>query len=434
MLKGTPLANSRIETAQAVAPPHAPIPRILCAAMALQFAAGGAVIPFITLLLRDRGLDFAHVSQIFLASSASLLVFPFLWGMLADRWVPLNRLFTALNLLAALALVGLAAQGSFAGSLAAFTIFVACLSPMLMLINALGFHHLPNPGMQFGWLRAWGSMGWIVPFLPISLLAWRDGDLHFTLWLGAALCLAMAIFSFWLPHTPPGGGRNILGKPSRDAYRSAIKGLLGNPNYLVLLAAMFLVAGGYSLLTYYSPPLLEEVGVPRPWIGPIQGIGVVSEIILLPCQAWLIRRWNYTTIILSGCLALFARHVLFALSASPWVLSLSYPLAGMVIVFFHMGASVLVNVMAAREVRATAQTLLVFFGSGLGPMFANWAAGRIAGHFQNQLRPVFLFASVLAACAALLILLRGRQLNHGSRARNTAIPEVDAAENAEYLH
>src|SRR5712691_10494120 len=99
------------------AQPTPPLPRVLCAAMAVQFAAGGAVIPFVTLLLRDRGLDFAHVSQIFLASSASLLVFPFLWGMLADRWVPLNRLFTALNLLAALALVRLAGQTSFAGSL-----------------------------------------------------------------------------------------------------------------------------------------------------------------------------------------------------------------------------------------------------------------------------------------------------------------------------
>ena len=89
MLKETPLPDTGLSAVEAVAPPPRDrLPRILCAAMALQFAAGGAVIPFITLLLRDRGLDFAHVSQIFLASSASLLVFPFLWGMLADRWVP----------------------------------------------------------------------------------------------------------------------------------------------------------------------------------------------------------------------------------------------------------------------------------------------------------------------------------------------------------
>ena len=92
-------------------------------------------------------------------------------------------------------------------------------------------------------------------------------------------------------------------------------------------------------------------------------------------------------------------------------LSAAIVLAGMVIVFYHMGVSILVNAMAATEVRSTAQTLLVFFGSGLGPMCANWMAGRLTGHFGNSLRPVFFFAVALAALAALLIAVRGRQLN-----------------------
>src|SRR5438270_9531058 len=83
---------------------------VLCAAMLVQFAAGGAVIPFVTLVLRDRGLDLSRISQVFLASSATLLVFPFLWGMLADRYVPLNRLFTILNVCAGAVLIGFAQQ------------------------------------------------------------------------------------------------------------------------------------------------------------------------------------------------------------------------------------------------------------------------------------------------------------------------------------
>src|SRR5258708_26503049 len=78
--------KSESEIAIAPGPPAAmavvpALPPVLCAAMALQFAVGGAVIPFVTLLLRDRGLDFSHISQIFLASSGTLLVFPFLWGL-----------------------------------------------------------------------------------------------------------------------------------------------------------------------------------------------------------------------------------------------------------------------------------------------------------------------------------------------------------------
>jgi len=388
------------------------LPRVLSAAMALQFAVGGAVIPFVTLLLRDRGLDFSHISQIFLASSGSLLLFPFLWGLLADRYLPLNRLFTMLNLFACAALVLFATQRPFDGVLVAFALFIGCLNPMFSLINALSFHHLANPREQFGLLRAWGSLGWIVPFLPISLwLLWTNQTrLDFVLYLGIGLSFLMAALSLRLPHTPPGARGKRLGGVTSGVYLPAMKRLLRDPNYLVALASMFLVAGSYSIMMYYSPPLLEDMGVPRLWIGPVQSIGVLSEIALFQWQPMLIRRWNYTTILLIGCLALLCRQIIYSTVDSPCILSLSYPLAGMVIVFYHMVLSVFVNAIAGPEVRATAQTLLVFFGSGLGPMFANWAAGRLAAHFNNSLRPIFLFAAALAALATLLIAIRGRRL------------------------
>src|SRR5947209_7760024 len=259
--------------------------------MALQLAAGGAVIPFVTLILRDRGFDFAHISQIFLTSSAALLVSPFLWGMLADRFLPLDRLFVIMNLLACGALGFFACQTSFLGVLLSFTVFIACLSPTFSLINALGFHHLPNPRKQFGFLRAWGSLGWIVPFLPISL--WmvhvQATQLSFVLYIGMALCLAMALFSFWLPHTPPGARRKAADDAPKAEYLPALKRLVHDRNYLVLLVSMFLVAGSYSLLTYYSPPFLQDMAVARVCIGPIQALGVVCEIIFFQWQPVLIR-------------------------------------------------------------------------------------------------------------------------------------------------
>src|SRR5260221_183530 len=397
------------------------LPRVLCVAMAVQLGVGGAVIPFVTLLLRDRGLDFSQISQILAASSASLLIFPFLWGMLADRFVPLNRLFTLLNLLAFITLAIFASERNFIGLLVSFTLFGACLNPTFTLINALSFHHLPNPREQFGLLRAWGSLGWIVPFLPISLWMAHANQtrLDFVLYLGMGLCLAMVVMSFWLPHTPPGGRSTEERIAAHGTYLPAVKRLVRDPNYLVVLVSMFLVAGSYSLHMYYAPPFLEDMGVPRLWIGPIQGIGVGSEIIFFQYQPVLIRRWNYPAVVLIGCGALLARQLIYSLSASPWVLSLSYVLAGAVIVFYRMGVSVLVNAMAGPEVRATAQTLLVFAGSGLGPMFANWAGGRLASQFGNSLRPLFLFAAGLAALATLLIAVRARHLNrpeaHGPR-------------------
>src|SRR5947199_346862 len=120
--------------------------------MLLQFAVGGSVVPFVTLLLRDRGLGMGQIGVIFAGAAAMLLV---------------------------------------------------------------------RPG---------------------------HSDLTFTVWTGAVLCVAMAALAFFLPHTPPGAAGT---DPRRLAYGPAVKLLVHDANFLVLLAGMFLVSGSYSVLSYY---------------------------------------------------------------------------------------------------------------------------------------------------------------------------------------
>jgi MFS family permease len=392
---------------------EAVIPRSLYWAMIVQFAIGGAVLPFVSILLRDRGLEFSQISRIFFASSSTLLFFPFLWGLLADRFIPMNRLFVLLNLVAFVALAVFAIQKTFWGLLVSFTVFVACFQPTLTLINALSFHHLRSPREQFATLRAWGSVGWIIPSLPIYIWLARSKtpELDFALYLGIGLSLIMAVIAMFLPHTPASARTIGVDLSKALGYWPAVKRLVRDPNYITILASFFLMAASSSILIYYSPPFLEDLGIKRSWLGPIQCIGVVLEVVLFPWLPGFIARWRYAASILLGCACLLGRHLLFAYSDNPWLLSASYLLAGMVIVFYNIGLSILVNAIASLEVRATAQTLLVFFGSGMGPMFANWAAGLLAPHSGDSLRPVFLFAAALAGLATLLILLRSTKLN-----------------------
>jgi predicted MFS family arabinose efflux permease len=296
--------------------------------------------------------------------------------------------------------------------------FTALFNPTMMLINPLCFQHLENPREQFGLLRAWGSFGWMVPSLPIYLwLAWRGGgDLTFVLILGIALCLVMAGMSLWLPHTPPGAvhgaGQPSAGVP-RLIYGPALKKLLSNANYMVILLAFFLISASFCLYVFYAPLHLEASGLDRAWIGPVQCVGVIVEIILFRWRSFFLHRHRYSITIAIGALALVLRHLVFAYVDILWLLVASYLLVGVVIVFFHIGASLLVNAIAGPEVRSTAQTLLVLCGSGLGPVFSNLVVGYLTRDAGKDLHTVFLFAALLAALAALLILSRGRKLDAG---------------------
>jgi MFS family permease len=383
----------------------------------MQYAACGAVLPFVSMWLRDRGLSYGQFSDILLAAASVALIFPFLWGMLADRFIPLNRLFIFINLLACAALCFLAAQTGYAGLRTAFVLYTLCMYPMFNLINAFGFHHLKNPEREFSGLRAWGSFGWIVPCLPISLwVAFHPQvGLDFTLFMGMGICAGMALLALFLPHTPPGARRRHDPNGQHPAYLPAVRQLLHNPNYLVVLVSMFLISGSFALVTFYSPPFLEGLGMKRQWIGPAQAIGAAFEIVLFQLQPVLIRRWNIVRTIVLGCLALVVRNLMFGMCSNIWALAFSYLLSGTLVVFYHIGISVLVNAVAGGAVRATAQTLMAISSQGLGPMFAYWMAGRLAGVFGDNLRPVFLFATGLAMLATLLIITCSRSLLQASR-------------------
>ena len=379
--------------------------------MLCQFAVGGAVIPFAGLLLRERGLSYAEASQVFALSSSMLLVFPFLWGIVADRLVPIDRLFTVLNVLAVGAMIVLYQQWSYTGLLIGFLLFYSCYHPTFTLINALCFHHLESPEQQFGKVRAWGSIGWIVPSLPIYFwLVWRpEAELGFVLFIGIAAAMAMTLVTFVLPRTSvEGRPEKASGQPKEGThYWRDIKVLMRNGNYVSILISFFLISGSFSLLTYYSPPYLASLGMSRQWIGPIQCIGVVIEILIFPFLRLLLVRWGYRRCLVFGALCLVVRHLLFAYSDSLWLLSTSYVFAGLLIVFFHIGASILVNELATNAVRASAQTLLVLLGSGMGPLFTNWGVGFLLGDDGSDLSPVFLFAAGLALLAAAVIFSRG---------------------------
>ena len=393
-------------------PPDNPPPRSLVWAMVLQYAAGGAVYPFITLLLRDRGFTVGEISLVLLSGSAALLVSPFFWGMLADRFVPLNRLFGIMNGLALVALIAFWPQTRLPGVLLTLTAFFACYQPAPMLVNALSFRHLADPLEQFAALRAWGSFGWVLPSLPVFLwLAARPGaDFEFVVWLSAGLCLAMMAVSFALPHTPPGATHKTEPGTTRLGYWAGLRLLLRNPSYLVVLGSFLLVSASFAIQAYYSPPRLEDLGMARAWIGPAQSIGVIWEILLFRWRSIIVNRLGYSGSVLIGCLALVARQLLFAYADNLWVLAASYLLVGTTVVLYHIGVSLLVEAIAGQEVKSTAQTLLVLCSSGVGPMFANVAVGRLAPGNHPDLSGVFLFAAALAALATLLILMRGRKL------------------------
>jgi hypothetical protein len=244
--------------------------------------------------------------------------------------------------------------------------------------------------------------------LPIFFyLAWRPvANYEFIVYLTMGLCLLMVLTSFSIPHTPPGSAKT-QGDGPKLSYFQALKRLVHNRGYLIVLASYFLVSASFCIQSYYSPPRLCDLGLNRAWIGPAQCIGVVAELICFYYRKPILQFTGYAGSVLIGSGVLLLRQFMFALMGSlPWLLA-SYVLVGMTVVFYYIGITIVIDHLAAKEVKATAQSLMLLCSSGVGPLFANWTVNRIVGGVGGGLTHVFWFAAALAG-GALLVLWLGR--------------------------
>lgn len=383
----------------------------LALGLALQFAIGGAFLPFMFLHFLDSGLSYPEIGRIYVGIAITNTTMPIVWGMVADRLVPVNRLIVALHVLGGLSMLLLTVVDSFPGILLATVLWFGFSGSTNALFNALCYHNLSSPRAEFGRLRLWGSVGWMLPSVPIWWWLSRSGsgDLFSALYLAAALEGLFVFLALVLPHTPPraqvgkGHGAGLVAAHGVGTFRRSLSRLLFRPGYLVLLLIVFLMFWSLSIVFSYSPDHLERSGVARAWIGPIQCLAPLVEVPLFLGLPAVLRRLGFHGTIAVGALAIVARQLVFATSDEPLLLTGTYALVGVGVVYYLITVSLLVDDMAEPGVRATAQTLVLFAGQGLGTMIGQLCSGWLADRYAPELGPVFAVGGAVAAVAILLL-------------------------------
>jgi len=364
--------------------------------MAVQFASGGALYPFFTPYLASQGLDVVEISLVALATACTACVMPFVWGAIADRWIAANRLIVALHLAGAFVLVAAGRFEHVVWLVVMFALYSGVQQPTIPLVSALSYHALENPAREFGKLRLWGSIGWMLPSLPIYVwLAWNnDRSLDVVIWLTAGLHFTIVALAPLWPHTPP------VGRRSSD-FRADVRALIHTPGFVRLLVVTFFTMASFAIMYYFTSLALEHGGLARRWIGPVLSIGVAFEVPLFLLLPRMLARLGYRRVIALGIVAALVRHVAFAASSDPFTLGIAAMLIAPSVVFFIIATSLAVDRFAAKEVRATAQALFTLAGTGLG-MVSGLAASAFLAQPDSLVQP-FLLAAACAA-AGLLVL------------------------------
>lgn len=301
---------------------------------------------------------------------------PFFVGMIADRFFPAQRVLAAMHLAGA-GLMFVAATMMKSGSTPnainiAFFGYMLTYYPTLALTNTLAMRNMKDPEKEFPLIRVLGTIGWIAAGLTLTQVGWDTTINMF--YLTAASALALGVFSFFLPHTPPEATgpvsvRQILGL---DAFV-----LLKNRSYLTFMVSSLLICIPLAFYYQIASRVVEMTGLP---IGQTMSYGQMSEIFFMLVMPFFFARLGVKWMLAVGMLAWVLRYGLFALGAPDqvrWMIIVGIVLHGICYDFFFVTGQIYTDKVAPKQIRAQAQGMLVLFTLGLGMFIGAQVAGRI---------------------------------------------------------
>ncbi len=391
----------------------------LCAMMFLQYAIWGAWNPVLSdYLLNELGFTGTQVGIIYSLLPLATIVAPFIGGQIADRYFASQKVIAILQLIGGGLLLFISRITDYNTMMWAMLFYCFLYAPTLALTNSVAFINLKNSEKEFGIVRVWGTIGWIVAGL--ALMGWRhiaqskeafalQGD---TLLLAGIFSIIMGFQAFSLPKTPP---KKEGAKPW--AFLEAIK-MMKDKNFLAFVIISFVVAT--ELMFYYvlTAPFLtsDKIGLSSASVPGVMVIAQVAEIfvlaILLP---YLITRIGIRNILVLGVLAWPIRYIIFAIGQPSWLVIASLSLHGFCFVFFFAAAFIYVDTVAPRDIRHSAQSLIMLvtygIGSYIGSLFAGWIRDLFTTEGITSWTSVFIvpcFLTVLCAAAFLIFVRENR--------------------------
>lgn len=354
------------------------------------FIWGGWFVTLGTFMSNNLAATGADMSMAYSTQSWGAIIAPFIVGLIADRFFNAEKVLAVLHLAGGVLMFAMYQSNDVAEFYPYVLGYMIVFMPTLALVNSVSFAQLSDPASQFGKIRVWGTIGWIVAGLVISyVFSWdsqaniESGFLANTFLLCSAASFVLGVYCFTLPATLPKG----LGKKVtvRDILGLDALALLKQRNFFIFFFSSVLICIPLAFYYQNANPFLTEIGVENA-TGKMT-IGQMSEVLFMLALPIFLKRFGIKVTLMLGMFAWALRYVFFAFGDADEgmiLLIIGIALHGICYDFFFVSGQIYTDQKAGKEFKSAAQGLITLATYGVGMLIGFWIAGKITDSYALE--------------------------------------------------
>ena len=358
----------------------------------LEFAVWGSYLTCMGIYLSNIGLG-SNIGYFFAVQGFVSIFMPTLMGIVADRWIPAQRLLGVCHLVAGLFMIAAGWYGMTNGNETEFTtlftlysISVAFYMPTLALTNSVAYNALTKAGMDtvkdFPPIRVFGTVGFILTMWIVDFIDYEQNQNQFI--MSGVLSIVLFLYSFTLPACPVKkneGKKSLVETLGLQAFS-----LFRQKKMAIFFIFSMLLGVSLQITNGYATPFIDHFksmaeyadsfGVKYPVV--LYSVSQISETVCILFIPFFMKRYGIKQVMLIAMFAWTLRFAFLGLGnpGMPGVLLfiLSMIVYGMAFDFFNISGSLYVDKTTNSEIRSSAQGLFMMMTNGFGASIGSLVA------------------------------------------------------------
>ena len=356
----------------------------------LQYAIWGAwLISLGAYLGGSLKFDGFQIGSFFATMGIASLFMPGVVGIIADRWIPAQKLLGVCHFLAATFLVFAAPQTDYKTLYALILCSVMFYMPTIALSNSVAYHVLTKGGFNivkdFPPIRVWGTVGFICSMILVDLLGFAATS--YQLYLSAGLGFVLSLYSLSLPTCTISKNEekkswvDYMGLRAFALFKQKKMAIFFIFSMMLGMSLQITNAFGNEYLTnFFGKNVLYKGTFGVEHANILISLSQVSETLCILLIPFFLRKFGIKKVMLISMVAWVLRFGLLG-TGNPgggvWMLVLSMIVYGVAFDFFNISGSLFVENETDSSIRSSAQGVFMIMTNGFGAFIGSYVAGWI---------------------------------------------------------